>query len=134
MAFGTSRWLFFLIQNYFMQGKGSSLTWSIIKEAIMLGLQLDNCESISAINSHESHEFQIKSGVYQCTDPMVNCVQIVVSSMLFLNGILSLTGLEANEKCTCSCGDSSQKGFHDQDPFNALFTSSISVIDHTLEN
>ena len=27
----------------------------------MLGLQLDNCESISAINSHESHEFQIKS-------------------------------------------------------------------------
>ena len=50
-----------MIQNYFMQGKGSSLTWSIIKEAIMLGLQLDNCESISAINSHESHEFQIKS-------------------------------------------------------------------------
>ena len=88
----------------------------------MTWLQLDNCESINAINSHESHEFQIKPGVYQCTDPMVNCVQIVVSSMLFLNGILSLTGLEANEKCTCSCGDSSQKGFHDQDPFNALFS------------
>ena len=51
----------FLDSKLLYAWQGASLTWSIIKEAIMLGLQLDNCESISAINSHESHEFQIKS-------------------------------------------------------------------------
>ena len=105
--------------NIFLKCK----SWSIIKEVqswLDCNLITVNLSMQSIVTRVMSSKF--KSGVYQCTDPMVNCVQIVVSSMLFLNGILSLTGLEANEKCTCSCGDSSQKGFHDQDPFNALFS------------